>query len=183
MKNYSEVINQFTPWLISDLWTKDCKNTRVHSSRMRTVRCSGHLSGDVYPGGCLPGGVSARGCVPRGVCAQGGVCPGGVCPGGCVPRGGVCPGGCLPRGSGVSSHEDCLPRGFYLVEIYPGGVCLWGCIPPVDRNRGTRSWKHHLSATTVADGNNNLNNKNAKFMNIIQPQNALLLWLCCQGSL
>ena len=30
--------------------------TRVHSSRMRTVRCSGRLLG----GGCLP-----RGCVPR----------------------------------------------------------------------------------------------------------------------
>ena len=45
--------------------------TRMHSSRMRTVRCSGHLVGgaSVCPGGCLPGG---------------GVCPDGVCPEGCV---------------------------------------------------------------------------------------------------
>ena len=35
--------------------------TRMNSSRMRTVRCSGHLKG----GGCLP---------------RRGVCPGGVCP-------------------------------------------------------------------------------------------------------
>ena len=30
---------------------------RLHSIRMHTVRCSGHLGGDVCPGGCLPGGV------------------------------------------------------------------------------------------------------------------------------
>ena len=42
--------------------------TRMHSSRMCTVRCSGrHLGGDVCQGGCLnrrgvcPGGVSAWG--------------------------------------------------------------------------------------------------------------------------
>ena len=57
-------------------------------------------------------------------------------PVGCVPsaavaisgvesaQGGVCPGE-----GGLSSHKDCLPRGFYLVEICPGGVCLWGCTP------------------------------------------------------
>ena len=53
----------------------------MHSSRMRTVRCSSRLAGEV----CLPGG---------------GVCPGGCLPGGCLargmcaPGGGVCPGGC-----------------------------------------------------------------------------------------
>ena len=46
--------------------------TRMHSSRMRTVHCSSRLLG-----GCLPGGV-------------------------CLGGGGVCPGGCLPRGWGVS---------------------------------------------------------------------------------
>ena len=51
--------------------------TRMHSSRMRTVRCSSRLLG---------GGVSAWL-----VSAQGGVCLGGVC------LGGVCPGG-LPGG-------------------------------------------------------------------------------------
>ena len=44
---------------------------RMHSSRMRTVRCSGR-----------PGGMSAQGCVSAG----GVVClPVGVCPGGCLP--------------------------------------------------------------------------------------------------
>ena len=41
--------------------------TRIHSSRMRTVRCSGHLGG-VYLGGVGLGGVSAwGGCLPGGV--------------------------------------------------------------------------------------------------------------------
>ena len=54
-------------------------STRMHSSRLRIVRCNGRR-GDVYPGGCLPGD-----CVPRAVSAQGGL-PGGVCPGGCLPQ-------------------------------------------------------------------------------------------------
>ena len=45
---------------------------RMHSSRMRTIHCSGHLWG----GGVCPG-----------VSVQGGVCPGGIC------QGGVCSGG------------------------------------------------------------------------------------------
>ena len=38
----------------------------MHSSRMRTVRCSDrHLVGSVCLGGCLPGEMSAqRGCLP-----------------------------------------------------------------------------------------------------------------------
>ena len=43
--------------------------TRMHSSRMRTIRCSGRLPGR----GCLP-----RGCLPKG---------GGVCQGECMPGG------------------------------------------------------------------------------------------------
>ena len=61
-------------------------NTRMYSSRMRTVHCSIRLlagvsaRGDVCPGGdvYLPGGVSPAG---GGVSAQGGVC----LPGGCLP--------------------------------------------------------------------------------------------------
>ena len=49
----------------------------MHSSRMRTVRCSGRLF-------FLGGGVSAQGCVS----AQWGV----------SARGGVSAGGCLPKG-------------------------------------------------------------------------------------
>ena len=62
--------------------------TRMHSSRMRTVRISSHLRG---------GDVSA----------QGGVClPGGVFQGGCLP------GGCLPRGvsAGGMSAQGCVSQ-------------------------------------------------------------------------
>ena len=57
--------------------------TRMHFSRMGTVRCSSCLlGGGVCPvgvclGGCLSRGVSARGCLPtlsEGVSAQGGEC-------------------------------------------------------------------------------------------------------------
>ena len=77
--------------------------TRMHSSRMYTVRCSGRPCGaGVWPGrGCLPGG-----CLLRGVSVQGGVCPGGsVCPGVVC----VCPRGCLPEG--VSAQEVVYPPG------------------------------------------------------------------------
>ena len=43
----------------------------MHSSTMRTVRCSAHLGEGVCLGGCLPGGC---------------VYLGGVCPGGCPPH-------------------------------------------------------------------------------------------------
>ena len=45
--------------------------TRMHSSMMRTVRCSSCLPGGCLPGGVCPGvstqGVSAWGCLPQGV--------------------------------------------------------------------------------------------------------------------
>ena len=66
----------------------------MHSSSMRTIRCSGRLMGGVVSaqGGCLPGGCVCRGgCLPRGgVCLGGGgmgVCRGSVCPGGVSARG------------------------------------------------------------------------------------------------
>ena len=49
----------------SYLVTTIIQRARMHSSRMRTVRCSYRL------GGCLPGGVSSQwgeGCLPVGVC-------------------------------------------------------------------------------------------------------------------
>ena len=60
--------------------------TRIHSSRMRTVRCSG----DLPRAGCLPrkGVCSGGGCLRGRRC----VCQGGVC----VCLGGVCPGGVSP---------------------------------------------------------------------------------------
>ena len=55
-----------------------CK-TKMHSSKMRTVHCSGRWGG----GSCIP------------ACRGGGVCLGGLPSGGCLP-GGVCARGCLP---------------------------------------------------------------------------------------
>ena len=71
-----------------DQTTKKNQQTRMHSSRMHTVRCSDRLvGGNVCLGwGCLPGGV----------------CLGESSQGRCLPRGGLSE-GCLPRG--------CLPRG------------------------------------------------------------------------
>ena len=76
--------------------------TRMHSSRMRIICCSGHLGGGgvCLGGGCLPkvGGVSALG----DVCLEGVSTLRGVCPGGGVSaqvgEGGVYPGRCLPGG-------------------------------------------------------------------------------------
>ena len=70
--------------------------TRMHSSKMPTVRCSGRLlEGEVS----ARDGVCPRECLPslsRGVSAQGGICL--VCPGECLPGDVylVCPVGCLP---------------------------------------------------------------------------------------
>ena len=73
----------------------------MHSSRMRTVRCSGRLRGEVSaPGGvCLEEDCLPRGCLPRWVSAQGR---------GCLPMvgvsaygWGVCLGRCLPKGVSV----------------------------------------------------------------------------------
>ena len=78
-------------------------STRMHSSRMRTIRCSSCL---------LEGGI----------CLPGGVCLGGLfaCQGGCLPaREDVClPGGVYLMGWGVCLPEECLPgRG----DVCPGG--------------------------------------------------------------
>ena len=77
----------------------------MHSSKMRTVSCSGCLG---WGGGICLAGVSAwRECLPEG----------GVCVGGCLPRGGVCLGCvCLPGGV---CPEGCLP-----LCVCGGGVCL-----------------------------------------------------------
>ena len=91
--------------------------TRIHSSRMRTVRWSSCLG----EGGCLtrgvylPRGVSASGWVSTfGVSAKGGLCLGCVClPGGLSARGG----GCLSR----ESARGCLPRGCLPRGCLPGG--------------------------------------------------------------
>ena len=108
----------------------------MHSSRMRTICCSGRLLG----GGCLASRLSAQGgCLPRGR----GYAQGGSAQGGCLPRGrgyaqggsaqgGSAQGGCLPRGRGYAQGGGVCPGGL------PGGVFAWGCLPdppprPVDK--------------------------------------------------
>ena len=101
-------------------------STRMHSSRMRTVRCSRRLLGE----GCLPAkglylpkwGVSPRGWLPAR---------------GCLPtRGSVYLGGLPAKGR--------LPA--WGASVCQGGVYT----SPVWIHR--HMWKHNLSATTVADG-------------------------------
>ena len=96
----------------------------MHSSRMRTVRCSGRLDGG---GGGLAGVVSVqRGgavCLSRGVSVWGCVCLSG---------GGACPGGVSP-GGGEEVVCVCLAG----VSVRPGEVCIPACngadTPTVDR--------------------------------------------------
>ena len=105
---------------------KQCQ-TRMHSSRMRTVRCNDRRGG-VCPGVCLPREVS--------VCL-GGVCQGDIpaCTGQggvsqhALDRGSVCPGGVCPGGGG-----GCLPK------------CTLGYTPPEQNDRCL--WKNNLALTT-----------------------------------
>ena len=137
---------QFIVWKIS----RKLYKTRMHSSRMCTVRSSSRpMEGGCLPGVCLtgggvcPGGVFAWGCLPgQGVVCLDGRSGQGLCAWmegparGCLLRGwgvcpgGVCPGWCLPR-VGVSVQEVCLPGGVCLAR----GLCAWmggparGCQP------------------------------------------------------
>ena len=107
--------------------------TRVHSSRMRTVCCSG---------------CRWRGGIPA-CTGQGGAYPSMHWTGGYLPREGVCP--------GVSAQGSCLPRGVSAQGCLPRrGGCLPRCMlgyTPTDRILDTRLQKHYLSATSFADGN------------------------------
>ena len=99
----------------TQIWPPNTEATRMHSSRMRTIRCSGHRG----EGGVCPDGRAAVWGVCPGGCAQcpGGVCPGGCLPRGCLPRGCVCPGGCLP--GGVSAQGDVCQGGVSPVHAHP----------------------------------------------------------------
>ena len=90
--------------------TLHINQTRMHSSRMRTVHTLTVEGG----GGYLPGGF-----LPRRVPAQGGTCPGGTCLGGVPARGVYLPGGC-------TCHGGCTCWGGY----WPGGVPAWGVYLP-----------------------------------------------------
>ena len=97
--------------------------TRRYSSRIGTIRCSGHLGGG---GWCLPSG--------------------GVCPGWCLPRGGVHPP--TQRQTPPDPEADTPPDPEADSPPDSEADTLL-----VDRIFDTHLWKHYLSATTVADGN------------------------------
>ena len=98
-------------WWDSFKWIQ--KWTRMHSSRMGTVRCSGRRGWGVSTQvGCLPRGCLARECLLEGCHPREGFCPDG----GCLPRECVCPGGvCL---GGV--HPPCGQNSWHtLVKTLP----------------------------------------------------------------
>ena len=125
---------------------KNCKKkflpTRMHSSRMRTVRCSGRLPSSGEGGCLLLGGVCSGGSAPRGGClllGGGVVCSRGcLLPWGCLLPGGGCLlqwGGVGSRGVcswGVSASGGCLLLGRCLLwgGVYSRGVCSWGVSAP-----------------------------------------------------
>ena len=130
--------------------------TRMHSSRMRTVCCSGHLSCHA----CPPATHAPPPCMP----------PCHACPLPCMP-----PLLCMPPAM-HASHNTCLPQymppchACSLPHMPPCYACPsphmplpwmppphYACTPamhaPPDRILDICLWKHYLSATTVADGN------------------------------
>ena len=109
LKNWSEYTDQ-----IRLIQTLDTVTTRMHCSRMSTVRFNSNLSverGDMTRDVC-PGGVCLEASAQGGGSALGG----GASAWRCLFRG-VCPGGSV---QGVSA-QGCL-----LVSVCPGGVCLEG---------------------------------------------------------
>ena len=79
--------------------------TRMHSSRMRTIRNSSHLPGVSAPkGGCLlPGGLPGLGVPGPGGSAPGGLVWGGLVLGGCLLWGG------LLWGCGIPTYTEADP--------------------------------------------------------------------------
>ena len=123
---------------------------RMHSSRMCTVRCSGHLGGR---------GLPKEECLPTGR---------GVYSGGAMSAyGGVCQGVSAQRGVSAmgSVHLPHMNRQTHMGSVH---FPMW-----TDRHL----WKHNLSATTVADGNElnrikeNYSNEVNKTYKIISNQN------------
>ena len=95
----------------------------MHSSRMRTVRCSGRrrMGGACLGGVCL--GVSAWGCLLRG-CLPGGCLPSRCLPSRCLPGGVsarvcVCIPACTGLGVSVPAHAG----------IHPSPPSPWTTLP------------------------------------------------------
>ena len=73
---------KISPYLVTSCFSSRLQlcETRMHSSRMRTVRCSGHRGWGGLPMGGVCLGGSAWGCLPGAGCLPRGSCLGGVYP-------------------------------------------------------------------------------------------------------
>ena len=155
--------------------------TRMHSSRMRTVRSSGRISGGGIPGlgGCT---WSLEGCtwspgvylVPEGVCAWSGGCT--------WSRGCTLSGGCTwSRGVCVPGLGGCTwSRGVYLV---PGGY-LVRYSPPCGQTDACKNITFATSLRTVnmAAESHELSGIRPKYAVIYQNSSFPLItqsWECC----
>ena len=140
--------------------------TSMHSSRMCTVRCSGHCrEGGVCPNACwdmslCPGGVCPSTCWDMSVhgrslpqCMLGYVCPGGVCPSACWDM--SVHGRCLPQCMLGYVCPGVLPQ-CMLEYVCPGVLpqCMLGYTHPLV-NRMTETGVKILPCRNyVADGRN-----------------------------
>ena len=124
--NGSHLKASFTRTSTSPYLANRFTNTKMHSSRMRTVRSSGRISGG-------DGLLAGRGLLARGCPWWGDLIAGGLLTGGLPARGSPCPGVLLPGGSpcqGVSLLGGLLAggppcQGGLLVR---GSPCL-GSVP------------------------------------------------------
>ena len=96
---------------------------RMHSSRMRTIRCSGRLSCPAHP---------LLWCMP----------PAMTCPSYHAS----------PPATHIPCHA-CPPPTTHKISLATHAPPAMHPPPPVDRRNDTRLWKHYFSVTTVADGN------------------------------
>ena len=102
--------------------------TRMHSSRMRTVHCSGRLSCHACPPPMPHMSPAMHAPLP------------------CTPYFHACPPPHMP--------PPCMSLTMHAPHHTPIPCTppTTHALPPVDRIPDTRLWKHYLSATTVADG-------------------------------
>ena len=132
--------------------------TRMHSSRMHIVRCSGRLSCHCHPHPCLtcPPAMHTpcHACPPAMHTPCHACLPCYTCPLPCTPL------PCMPPAMHTPCHA-CLPCYTCPLPCTPPAMHALPCHTcphchtcPPDRILGTHLWKQYLSAPTVADANN-----------------------------
>ena len=94
LKIPSLTLSRVSRWRCDSILVRKHLGTRMHSSRMHTVRCSGAGGGGVYPSMHWAGGCVSHPTLGGGVCQ-------GVSVWGCLPR------GCLPGGMSATHPPVC----------------------------------------------------------------------------